>query len=225
MYIADLNQKPYGHATGKIVCVGRNYAAHAKELNNPVPESPILFIKPGSAAVPMVPAFSIPVDQGEVHHELEIALLIGKRLKHASASEADLSIDGIGLGLDLTLRDVQNELKANGHPWERAKAFDGSCPLSGFVDTRRVPDWRNLTLCLKRNGVMQQQGNTAAMIFNIVGLLVEISRTFTLEPGDIVLTGTPAGVGPLKPGDRLEASLQDWIELETMVMGDNDVGV
>merc|ERR1712046_504750 len=108
MYIADLNQKPYGHATGKIVCVGRNYAAHAKELNNPVPESPILFIKPGSAAVPMVPAFSIPVDQGEVHHELEIALLIGKRLKHASASEADLSIDGIGLGLDLTLRDVQN---------------------------------------------------------------------------------------------------------------------
>merc|ERR1711879_589946 len=202
-----------------------NYAAHAQELNNPVPDRPILFIKPGSAAVPMVPAFSIPVDQGAVHHELEIALLIGKPLRHASATESDLAIAGIGLGLDLTLRDVQQELKDNGHPWERAKAFDGSCPLSGFVDTRRVPDWQNLTLCLKRNGVMQQQGNSAAMIFGIVALLVEISRTFTLEPGDIVLTGTPAGVGPLKPGDCLEASLQDWIEVETMVMGNSDVSV
>ena len=225
MYIPNLNQKPYEHAIGKVVCVGRNYAAHAKELNNPVPDRPILFIKPGSAVVPMVPAFSIPTDQGAVHHELEIALLIGKRLRHASAAEADLAIQGIGLGLDLTLRELQDELKSKGHPWERAKAFDGSCPLSDFVDTRRVPDWSNLTMCLKRNGMMQQQGNTAAMIVNIVGLLVEISRTFTLEPGDVVLTGTPAGVGPLKAGDYLQASLQDWIELETMVMGDNDVSV
>lgn len=225
MYTPNLNRQPFPHPTGKIVCVGRNYAAHAQELNNPIPERPILFIKPGSAAVPLVPAFSIPVDQGEVHHELEIALLIGKQLRHASASEADLGIAGVGLGLDLTLRDVQQELKAKGHPWERSKAFDGSCPLSDFVDTRRVPDWQNLTLCLKRNGVLQQQGNSAAMLFGIVPLLVEISRTFTLEPGDIVMTGTPAGVGPLKPGDRLEASLQDWLDVETMVMGGHDVSV
>ncbi len=225
MYTPVLNQHAFPYATGKIVCVGRNYAAHAKELNNPVPDRPILFIKPGSAAVPMAPTLSIPVDQGAVHHELEIALLIGKRLRHASAHDADLAISGIGLGLDLTLRDVQEELKQKGHPWERSKAFDGSCPLSDFVDTRRVPDWSNLTLCLKRNGVLQQQGNSAAMLFGIVPLLVEISRTFTLDPGDIVMTGTPAGVGSLKSGDTLEASLQDWIEVETTVTGATHVSV
>jgi len=121
---------------GKVVCVGRNYAEHARELGNEVPDAPILFIKPASSLVPMAPSFNIPTDQGEVHHEIEMALLVSERLQNVDALTAQWSMAGFGLGLDLTLRDVQNELKKKGHPWERAKAFDGACPVSGFIDAR-----------------------------------------------------------------------------------------
>ena len=123
---------------GKIVCIGRNYAEHARELNNPVPEEPLLFIKPSTAAIHITRPLTPPQDHGEVHFETELAVLIGRPLTNASASEAEIAILGYGLALDLTLRDVQSELKAKGHPWERAKSFDGACPLSPFVSPERL---------------------------------------------------------------------------------------
>ena len=218
MFIPLLDGQPFAYAVGKMVCVGRNYAEHAKELNNPVPSSPILFIKPSDAAVPVSPSFSIPADRGAVHHELEIAVLIGQRLQNADDSEVQAGIAGVGLGLDLTLRDVQDGLKSKGHPWEIAKAFDGACPLTPFVNAERVSDWQALNLTLLRNGQLQQQGNSADMLFPVLPLIAHISRIFTLNPGDVIMTGTPAGVGPLQPGDELELRLQDWLVLSANVI-------
>lgn len=191
---------------GKIVCVGRNYADHAKELNNPLPESPLLFIKPATAAVSFLDPLVIRREQDECHHELEVAILIGAPLKSADIEQARSAVAGIGLALDLTLRGLQSQLKKKGHPWERAKAFDGSCPLSSFVDANDC-DLQSLNFKLIKNGAVQQAGCTADMLFGILDLLQEISQSFTLLPGDVVLTGTPAGVGPLSKGDTLEASL------------------
>lgn len=202
---------------GKVVCVGRNYAEHAKELNNPIPSQPILFLKPGTAVVDMAQSLAIPQGQGSVHHELEIALLIGETLSKADEQQAERAIAAVGLALDLTLRDVQAQLKSKGHPWERAKAFDGACPVSGFVGADEISDWKNIPLQLIRNGKLQQDGNSRDMLFPILPLLAHISQSFTLNPGDIVLTGTPAGVGPLENGDQLTARLSDLIEITTSV--------
>jgi len=204
-----LDQKDFVHSLGKIVCVGRNYAAHAKELNNPIPSEPILFIKPASSAVELSPSFSIPKEQGSVHHELEIALLIGQPLVDASENEVAEAIAGIGLGLDLTLRDVQDKLKEKGHPWERAKSFDGACPLTDFISLNQVStdDWQDIGLRLEKNGQLQQQGSSAEMLFPILPLIAHMSSHFSLQPGDVILTGTPAGVGPLEVGDSLICNL------------------
>jgi 2-keto-4-pentenoate hydratase/2-oxohepta-3-ene-1,7-dioic acid hydratase in catechol pathway len=202
---------------GKVICVGRNYAEHALELNNPVPTEPILFIKPSTAVVDMRQPIGIPTEQGSCHVETEIALLIDTKLCRATERQAAEAIAGLGLGFDLTLRDVQNELKKNGLPWEMAKAFDGSCPLSGFLPVTR-PEWDNIGLQLQLNGETQQYGNSIDMITPIVSLLVYISHHFTLLPGDVVLTGTPAGVCPLNIGDELIARVVDPVsELELAV--------
>ena len=192
---------------GKVVCVGRNYAEHAKELGNEVPDAPILFIKPATALVSMDAPLQLPQGQGEVHHEIEIALLVKERLKEADAKTALWSMAGYALALDLTLRDVQNELKKKGHPWERAKAFDGACPISGFIDARGVSGKQPLDISLEINGEMRQQGNSNQMLFPIFELIAHMSAVFTLEPGDIILTGTPKGVGPLHSGDQFKAQL------------------
>lgn len=197
----------------KVVCIGRNYAEHAKELNNPIPATPLLFIKTANCVVPFENPISIPEGLGSCHHELEIALLMG-----------DDGVVGVGLALDLTLRDLQDQLKAKGHPWEKAKAFDGACPTSEFValgdDLGEQLD--NLNLQLIRNGQVQQQGNSSQMITPVPALLEEIGRYFSLQAGDIVLTGTPAGVGPLVSGDVLEARLstesgESLLSLKTVV--------
>lgn len=203
---------------GKVVCVGRNYADHAKELNNPVPTEPILFIKPTTAVVPLVPSFSIPAGRGECHHETEIALLIGKQLSHADAKDVRSAIVGVGIGLDLTLRDLQAKLKEKGHPWELAKSFDGACPLSPFVAVAEFSDFADLSVSLSVNGERRQQGNSAHMLFPILELVALISQTFTLTPGDVVLTGTPSGVAPLKPQDQLEVMLDNRYAFETKVL-------
>ena len=192
---------------GKIVCVGRNYAAHAKELGNEVPDAPILFIKPASSLVPMSEPLQLPQGQGEVHHEVEIALLVKERLKNVDAKTALWSMAGYGIALDLTLRDVQNELKKKGHPWERAKAFDGACPVSGFIDARGVSGKQALDISLEITGAVRQQGNTSQMLFPVFELIAHMSTVFTLEPGDLILTGTPSGVGPLNSGDAFTARL------------------
>ncbi|MFZ5560214.1 MAG: fumarylacetoacetate hydrolase family protein [Pseudomonadota bacterium] len=186
----------------KIVCVGRNYAAHARELGNAVPETPILFMKPATAMTALAGGFSLPAGRGECHHEAEITLLIGRTLKHARAEECLAAIAGIGLGLDLTLRDVQNELKKKGQPWEIAKAFDGAAPLSAFLRPEDF-DIADIRFTLTVNGELRQRGHSADMLTPILPLLAYISTIFTLEPGDVVMTGTPEGVAPLRVGDVL----------------------
>ena len=202
---------------GKVVCVGRNYSAHALELNNPTPKSPLLFIKPTTSLASLAPSFTIPTNRGEVHHELEMALLIGKQLTNASSYETIAAICGVGLALDLTLRELQNELKAKGKPWELAKGFDGACPVSDFVKLDSIDNIQSSDLLLEKNGVTQQQGNTRDMLFPIADLLATISSSFSLMPGDVVLTGTPAGVGPLVRGDKLIAKLNSVLVVLTVV--------
>jgi 2-keto-4-pentenoate hydratase/2-oxohepta-3-ene-1,7-dioic acid hydratase in catechol pathway len=198
---------------GKVVCVGRNYAEHARELNNPIPEAPLLFMKPAPALVPFSPGFTIPVDRGSVHHELEMALLLGQPLSHNDEATCLQSIVGAGLALDLTLRDVQAGLKRKGHPWEVAKSFDGSCPCSDFVPIDQVMELQDIDLRLLRNDQLQQQGNTRDMLFPVAQLLVTMNQSFSLQPGDVVLTGTPAGVGPLHVGDQLAATLGGYLQV------------
>lgn len=202
---------------GKIVCIGRNYAEHARELNNPIPEEPLLFIKPASSAMHITRPLQPPRDQGSVHYEAELAVLIGRPLTNASEEEAKAAILGYGLALDLTLRDVQSKLKENGHPWERAKAFDGACPLSPFVAAEKLAK-AHLEFTLDVNRERRQTGDTRNMLTPILPLIRHISQHFSLLPGDVVLTGTPAGVGELEPGQLLSLELEDALFVETTVV-------
>ncbi|WP_288132151.1 fumarylacetoacetate hydrolase family protein [Microbulbifer sp.] len=201
---------------GKIVCVGRNYAAHAAELDNPVPDEPLLFIKPATAAVSMAEPIHLPRGRGSCHFEGELALLIGEPLTDANGTEVPQAVAGLGLALDLTLRDLQKALKQQGQPWEKAKGFDGACPLSPFVKLDWAPDWDNLTYTLWLNGEIRQRGKSSHMLTPMLDLVAYISSHFTLLPGDVVLTGTPAGVGELQVGDSLAMGLEeDWLRVET----------
>ena len=192
---------------GKAVCVGRNYAAHAKELGNVVPDAPILFLKPSTAIVPLSPRFSIPSDRGSCHHETEIAVLIGQTISKIEVKDAAAAIAGYGLALDLTLRDLQNQLKKQGYPWEVAKAFDGACPLSPFMKPEQLGDVYHAEFTLTVNGEPRQHGLTDDMITPVYELIAYISQIFTLEAGDIILTGTPEGVAALAVGDKLVLSV------------------
>jgi 2-keto-4-pentenoate hydratase/2-oxohepta-3-ene-1,7-dioic acid hydratase in catechol pathway len=192
---------------GKAVCVGRNYAAHAKELGNVVPDAPILFLKPSTAIVPLSPSFSIPSDRGSCHHETEIAVLIGQTISKIDVKDAPAAILGYGLALDLTLRDLQNQLKKQAYPWEVAKAFDGACPLSPFMKPEQLGDVYHTEFALTVNGEPRQLGFTKDMITPVYELIAYISQIFTLEAGDIVLTGTPEGVAALVTGDQLVLSV------------------
>lgn len=212
-----LDGAPCNLPVGKVVCIGRNYAAHARELGNAIPDAPILFMKPATALAPMQGGFSIPAGRGECHHETEITLLIGRSLKNADAAECRAAIAGVALGLDLTLRDVQNELKKNGHPWEVAKAFDGAAPVSPFIAADTFGDFSDVRFSLCVNGVARQNGDTADMITPVLALLAYISNIFTLEPGDVVMTGTPAGVAALKSGDALVLEMVG-LKVETTVL-------
>jgi len=203
---------------GKVVCVGRNYADHAAELNNPIPTEPMLFIKPATSVVPMTPNFTIPQGLGSVHFEVEMAILIGAQLWQSSEREVEAAIVGVGLALDLTLRDLQSQLKAKGHPWEKAKAFDGACPLSVFVQPEQLDDLQDVAIKLVVNGETRQQGNSSHMLNKILPLISYMSQFFTLKPGDVVLTGTPAGVGAVAAGDQLQVHLADVLIITTEVI-------
>jgi len=209
---------PFKHPLGKVVCVGRNYAEHAKELNNPIPATPILFIKPATAVTPFSETINLPHDLGECHYETELAILIGKKLTKAAVEDIDDAIAGYGLGLDLTLRAVQSKLKEKGHPWEIAKSFDGSCPLTSFVHPSELKDDSNIEFQLKIDGELRQHGKTSDMITAIKPLIAYISQHFTLMPGDVVLTGTPAGVGLLESGMKLEVGLESVLNVESEVL-------
>ena len=192
---------------GKAVCVGRNYAAPAQELGHAVPAAAILFLKPSTSIVPLSPSFSIPSDRGSCHHETEIAVLIGQTISKIDLKDVPAAIAGYGLALDLTLRDLQNQLKKQGYPWEVAKAFDGACPLSPFMKPEQLGDVYHAEFTLTVNGEPRQQGLTDDMITPVYELIAYISQIFTLEAGDIVLTGTPEGVAALATGDQLVLSV------------------
>jgi 2-keto-4-pentenoate hydratase/2-oxohepta-3-ene-1,7-dioic acid hydratase in catechol pathway len=185
----------------KIVCVGRNYADHARELGNAVPERPLLFFKPPSAVIASGEAIVLPPASSRVEHEAEIGVVIGRRLRHATAVEAELGIAGFTCVNDVTARDLQ---KTDGQ-WARAKGFDTFCPVGPVVVEGL--DWRTLEVIGRVNGEERQRGNTTQMLFDIPHLLVYISAIMTLEPGDLIATGTPAGVGPLTAGDVVEVEI------------------
>ncbi|PIE82951.1 MAG: isomerase/hydrolase [Candidatus Contendobacter odensis] len=205
-----LDADPLNLPVGKIVCIGRNYLEHARELNSTVPDMPILFMKPSTALVGLDEAIKLPVGRGSCHHEVELAVLVGQRLCHASVESARQAAIGYGIALDLTLRDLQSELKNKGYPWETAKAFDGACPLSPFLEPEKLPTPQATDLTLQLNGELRQYGNTEQMMMGIFELMAYISTQFTLLAGDVVLTGTPAGVGALASGDQLTLGLGDY---------------
>jgi len=193
------------YPVSKVVCVGSNYAKHIQEMGSAVPDEPVLFIKPETALCDIRQPLALPQGLGSVHHEVELAVLIGATLRQASEAHVQKAIAGYGIALDLTLRDVQGKMKKAGQPWEKAKGFDNSCPISGFIPTADFKaDPQNTSLSLKVNGDIRQQGNTADMIHKILRLIAYMSRYFTLKPGDVILTGTPEGVGPLNSGDELD---------------------
>ncbi|GAA6136029.1 fumarylacetoacetate hydrolase family protein [Oceaniserpentilla sp. 4NH20-0058] len=203
---------------GKVVCVGRNYAEHAKELGNEVPDAPILFIKPATAVVSLEHGFAIPQHKGNVHHEAEIALLISQDASQILAENAWSHVSHVSVALDLTLRDVQSKLKEKSHPWEIAKAFDGACPLGKWVHKDAISDLNNIAIELYKNGEQKQKGDSTQMITPIPELIAYMSNIFTLKAGDVILTGTPAGVGPLENGDGLLAKLDGQYEFPSKVI-------
>jgi len=203
---------------GKIVCVGRNYSEHAKELGNEIPEKPVLFLKPASALIYSGGEIIYPAFGNELHHEIELVLLIGETISKANKTQAQKGIIGYGVGLDMTLRDVQNELKKKGHPWTLAKCFDTSAVISDFVlkkDNQLKPDEK---LELKVNGEVKQSDTLKSMIFNPAEIVEYISSIMTLEKGDLIFTGTPAGVSKVNRGDKLEAKLGEVAELHCSVV-------
>lgn len=192
----------------KILAIGRNYENHAKELNNPVPEEPVVFSMPDSALLKSNNDFYYPDFSKDIHHEVEVVVKICRVGKNIPIEFAHRYYDEIGLGIDFTARDIQAECKKKGLPWEKAKAFDGAAPISKFVSKAKFEDVGNLNFHLDINGCRVQTGNTSNMIFSIDFLISYLSQFFTLKIGDLIFTGTPEGVGPVKIGDNLVAELE-----------------
>ena len=200
----------------KIICIGRNYADHIEELNNERPDDPVIFAKPETAVPRKGEPFFYPDFSQDIHHEVEIVLKISKIGKNIEERFAHKYYDEIGVGIDFTARDVQSKLKAKGLPWELAKAFDRSAPVSDFMPKTEFSDLQNLNFRLDINDQTRQNGNTSFMLFKMDYIIAFVSRYFTLKKGDLIFTGTPKGVGPVQIGDRLTAYIEDrkMLELE-----------
>jgi len=193
---------------GKLICLGRNYVAHARELKNPVPSRPIIFLKPASALIEDGEAIVIPPGCGEVHYEVELAVVVGSPGKLIPEGEAMEHVLGYAVMIDVTARSIQSAAKEKGLPWTEAKGYDTFAPLSSVVEKGFIADPHALSLGLSVNGQTRQDGTTADMIFSIPAVIAHVSGIMTLEKGDVIATGTPEGVGPLVAGDEVEA----WIE-------------
>jgi len=198
----------------KIIAIGRNYIEHAKELNNAVPKEPMFFMKPQTALIRNNKPFFYPDFSKEIHYETEIVLKICKLGKNIDEKFADRYFNEIGIGIDFTARDLQKKCKEKGKPWEIAKAFDGSAPISKFISKTEYSDINNLNFSLDINGKTVQNGNTKDMIFNFNAIISYVSKFVTLKIGDIIFTGTPAGVGEVKIEDRLSASIDNKLMLD-----------
>jgi 2-keto-4-pentenoate hydratase/2-oxohepta-3-ene-1,7-dioic acid hydratase in catechol pathway len=192
----------------KIICIGRNYADHISELNNERPSEPVIFMKPDTAILPKQFPFVIPEFTNDVHHEVEILVKINKVGKYIDAKFAHKYYDEIGLGIDFTARDLQTELISKGWPWEKAKAFDGSAIISDFLSKKNFSSLENINFELTNNGKAVQSGNTSLMLWKIDELIAYVSQYFTLRTGDVIFTGTPAGVAKVQPNDVLEGFIE-----------------
>lgn len=192
----------------KIIAVGRNYIDHAKELNNPIPEKPVIFMKPDTAILKDNKDFYYPDFSKDVHYEVEVVIRICNEGKHVSPKFAHKYYDALGLGIDFTARDIQSTHKEKGLPWELAKSFDHSAVISNFTPKTAFENVNNLTFSLSKNGKIVQEGNTRNVMFDFESLIVFISKYITLRKGDLIYTGTPAGVGPVQIGDKLEGFLE-----------------
>lgn len=201
----------------KIIAIGRNYAEHAKELNNPVPGVPVIFMKPETALLKDNKPFYHPDFSEDIHHEIEIVLKISKEGKHIGEQFARNYFEEIALGIDFTARDIQSKHKEKGLPWELAKAFDASAPVSSFVPKKQFDDLRNLNFKLDVNEQTRQTGNTSNMLFSFEYIIAFVSKYITLKKGDLIFTGTPQGVAKVSVGDRLEGYLEDQKMLDFYV--------
>jgi len=192
----------------KILAIGRNYVDHAKELNNPVPTEPVVFSMPDSALLKSNNDFYYPDFSNDIHHEIEVVVKINRVGKNIPIEFAHRYYEELGLGIDFTARDIQAECKKKGLPWEKAKAFDGAAPISKFIPKTKFENVNALNFSLDINGKQVQVGNTSDLIFSIDYLISYLSKYFTLKIGDLIYTGTPEGVGPVKIGDHLEGVLE-----------------
>ncbi|MBI9033035.1 MAG: fumarylacetoacetate hydrolase family protein [Bacteroidales bacterium] len=198
----------------KIICIGRNYIDHAKELNNPVPKEPVFFMKPDTALLLKNQPFFYPEFSSDIHFETELVVRIKKVGKHIQEKFAPSYYDEVAVGIDFTARDLQQKCKEKGLPWEIAKSFDHAAPLSKFIAKTSFQDVQNIKLRLDKNGETVQLGNTKDMLFTVDQIIAYISQFITLKIGDLIYTGTPAGVGPVTIGDHLEAFLDDKLLLK-----------
>jgi len=192
----------------KLICIGRNYAEHIKELANERPKDPVVFIKPDSAVLPKQQDFYIPEFSDNVHYEVEVLVRIKKVGKHIEPQFAPTYYDEVGLGIDFTARDLQDELKAKGLPWEKAKGFDGAAVIGKWLPKELFPDMNALNFTLQCNNTMVQSGNTGHMLWKIDELIAYVSQFFMLKKGDVIFTGTPSGVGKVHPNDYLTGTLE-----------------
>lgn len=193
----------------KIICVGRNYPLHVKELKNLPAEEPVIFMKPETALLTGKQPFFLPKFSREVHYETELVLKINKVGKNIAEKFAQRYFDEIGIGIDFTARDLQQELKTKGLPWELAKAFDGSAPVGRFLDKKNLDAAEGISFHMKQNGQVKQKGNSRDMLFSFNRIISFVSAFITLKKGDLIFTGTPEGVGPVQIGDKLECFIGD----------------
>ena len=198
----------------KIICIGRNYAAHAKELGNEIPEEPVIFMKPKSALLQVHTPFYYPEFTNELHYECELVLRVCKNGKYIQERHASNYYNGITVGIDFTARDLQDEAKKKGLPWEKSKAFDNSAAVGKFIDITPEINKKNINFSLLKNNEQVQKGNSSEMIFSFDAIVANISNYFSLNIGDIIFTGTPAGVGECVVGDELEALIEDKVLLK-----------
>jgi 2-keto-4-pentenoate hydratase/2-oxohepta-3-ene-1,7-dioic acid hydratase in catechol pathway len=200
----------------KIFCVGRNYPEHARELNNVIPDAPVIFMKPSTALL-KGNEFYLPDFSKDIHYECELVYRVGKNGKHIDEKFASKYVNGVTVGIDFTARDIQSEQKKKGLPWEIAKAFDNSAVISEFVEISSLKNLSSIKFQMKKNGEIVQEGDSAEMIFNIEKIISYLSVYFTLQQGDLIFTGTPAGVGPISIGDKLEGYLEGEKKFEIAI--------
>ena len=196
--------EPFEFACQRIFCIGRNYAEHVKEMHAPKPAEPVVFMKPATSLVAEGQPLILPKGLGSVHHEMELVAAVGREGIDIPVDAALDYVAGVTLGIDLTLRDLQSRLKQAGQPWERSKSFDGSAPIGNFIALSAKYDIQNVEMRCSVNGVLRQHGNTHDMLFPVAEIVAFLSRYWRLIPGDLIFTGTPAGVGPLFQGERIE---------------------